>query len=449
MTIKTVAVLAMLALAGSAKPAGASLAAPAVGFSIFEDAADSLFQLGRQAINDERYEQAANVLRQLVERYPSSTRAGEALYWRAWAQYQLGMDRHNKAYLDMALQAIDQLQSRFARSRNVADARELRSRILAAQANLGDSHAAGQIAADAKRLRQAGACSTGDDEMRMAALQGLISMNASDAVPILKQVLAQRDPCRAELRRQAVYLLTQRKGDDVVNTLVDVARNDPSNDVQSDAVYWLSTTHSDRAAAALDSILFQGRDNDIRLKSVYALSQVGTDKAVDALRRAVQDNKIPEEIRANAIYWLGDMKRADLAFFRSVFQSTQSNAVRQQVMMAVVALKSPAATQWLIDMAKDKSVDADSRKNAIYWVSQTQAVDMDQLNAIYDAARGDNAIQSQVIYALSTRKEPAAVDKLMAIAKSDGSIDMRKSALYWLGTKNDPRVQQFLRDLLK
>ena len=103
----------------------------------------------------------------------------------------------------------------------------------------------------------------------------------------------------------------------------------------------------------------------------------------------------------------------------------------------------------MIDMAKDKSIDADSRKNAIYWVSQERAVDMDQLNGIYESARGDNDIQNQVIYALSNRKEPAAVDKLMAIAKSDPNIENRKTALYWLGTKNDPRIQQFLRDLLK
>ena len=37
----------------------------------------------------------------------------------------------------------------------------------------------------------------------------------ADALPILKDVLAQRDPCRAELRRQAVYLIAQRRGDDL------------------------------------------------------------------------------------------------------------------------------------------------------------------------------------------------------------------------------------------
>jgi HEAT repeat protein len=446
--MKLFTALSILTLASSVAAASKPVMRVSAPEVSYEDAADSLFQLGRQAINDQKYEQASNVLRQLVTRYPSSTRASEALYWRAWAQYQLGLDRHTRDYLDAALGSVDELREKFPKSRSIADARELRTMILSAQANMGDARAAGQIASQAKTLKQAGTCSSGDDEMRTAALQGLMSMNSADAVPILKQVLAQRDPCRADLRKQAVYMIAQHRGDDVVNTLLDVARNDPSTGVKADAVYWLSTTRSDRATAALDSILFSGHDDELRLKSVYALSQVGTEKAVDALRRAVQDNKIPEDVRSNAIYWLGQSKRADLAFFRSVFQSTQSNAVRQQIAMAVVELKTPAATQWLIDMAKDKSVDSDSRKNAIYWVSQDRTSNIEQINGIYDAMRGDNELQGQALYALSVRKETAAVDKLMSIAKSDPNIEMRKTALYWLGTKNDPRVQQFLRDLI-
>jgi hypothetical protein len=36
----------------------------------------------------------------------------------------------------------------------------------------------------------------------------------------------------------------------------------------------------------------------------------------------------------------------------------------------------------------------------------------------------------------------------MTIAKSDDNIEMRKTALYWLGQKDDPRVKQFIRDLI-
>jgi TolA-binding protein len=52
-----------------------------------------------------------------VDKYPKSQTASDALYWRAWASYQLGRDRRNKEYFDQALQAIDQLQESIQRRR--------------------------------------------------------------------------------------------------------------------------------------------------------------------------------------------------------------------------------------------------------------------------------------------------------------------------------------------
>src|SRR5689334_7108231 len=118
--MKTLAILSMLLLGGgvaSAATAPGPIAAPTASY---EDAADSLFQLARQAINDERYEHATSLLRQLVDGYPTSSKAGESLYWRAWAQYRLGVERRNKEYLNSALESIEQLQSKFPRSRSVS-----------------------------------------------------------------------------------------------------------------------------------------------------------------------------------------------------------------------------------------------------------------------------------------------------------------------------------------
>jgi len=337
------------------------------------DPGDSLYRLGRQAVTDNDYRRASTLFKQVVDQYPESKSVGEALYWNGWALYHLGVDRRRKADLDEALASIDRQRKTYPMAASADD--DLLTRIRSAQASLGDSRAAGDIADEAKKLQQPGKCSGADDEMRMAALQGLMSMNPSDALPIVKQVLAQRDPCRVQLRKTAVYMMGSRKGDDVVTTLLDVARNDPSPEVQSDAIYYLGTTHSDRATAALDSILFTGHDTELRNKAVYALSQVKTERAGAALRRAAQDEKLPEEVRGQATYLLGDTGLADLDFFRALYKSTKSQNVHSQIIQAIVRLKSPQATQWLVDMAKDKNLDAESRNNAIYWVGQQNLVD--------------------------------------------------------------------------
>ena len=446
MKVFTMLASAALLAAGAARPAVAIQVAARP-----SDPVDSLWSRASLARADRDYRKAAGLYQQLVTQYPKANRAGDALYWRAWVLYQLGSQNHNRSDLDNAVQSLTDYSDHYSKDAQMAgDVTDLRTRIRSAQASLGDATAAADIAQQAKKLQQSSrGCSKDDDDIRAAALQGLIQMNSGDAIPTLKQVLAQRDPCRAELRKTAVYLIAQRNSDDVVSTLLDVARNDPSRDVQSQAIYYLSTTRSDRAAAALDSILFSSGDNDVRTNAVYALSVIHTDRAAQALKRAAQDERMPDDVRGSATYWLGNARLADLAFFRTLYTNTRNHAVRDNVIQAVVGLHSPDATQWLLDIAKDKAIDSESRKTAIYWVGQQKSVDLDQMMTIYEQAHGDNEVQSQVIYVLSTRPEPAAIDKLMAIAKSDSNVEMRKSALYWLTTKNDPRVKQFLLDIVR
>ena len=58
-------------------------------------------------------------------------------------------------------------------------------------------------------------------------------------------------------------------------------------------------------------------------------------------------------------------------------------------------------------------------------------------------------MREQVIFVLSQRSSsPAAVDKLLDIAKNDKDPELRKKAIFWLGQSRDPRVQQFLIDLI-
>ena len=49
---------------------------------------------------------------------------------------------------------------------------------------------------------------------------------------------------------------------------------------------------------------------------------------------------------------------------------------------------------------------------------------------------------------LSERREAAATDKLIDIAKNDKDVEMRKKAIFWLGQKNDPRAKQLLMEII-
>src|SRR5690242_2728077 len=105
--------------------------------SHLEDPADSLYRLARRAMADEEYDRAARVFLQLVERYPQSDYAGDALYYRAYSLFQLGGRRD----LHDAIASLDEQARDYPKASTRDDARTLRTRIEAAQARRGDADA--------------------------------------------------------------------------------------------------------------------------------------------------------------------------------------------------------------------------------------------------------------------------------------------------------------------
>ncbi|HEY4218340.1 MAG TPA: HEAT repeat domain-containing protein [Gemmatimonadaceae bacterium] len=414
---------------------------------------DSLYRAARGAITAGDYRKAATMFSQFVDKYPSSKTLADGLYWRAYSLYQLaGSDRSKSEYAD-ALSALDRYGRVAGPSAPLTgDVADLRIRIRSAQAKLGDADAAGDVAQSAKGLAQPGGCSgsAADEETRMAALDGLLNMNSADAVPILKDVLKRRDACRVDLRQKAVWLISQKQAPDIVATLVDVARNDPSTDVRTNAVFWLSQTNSDQVVPVLDSILFSPGNDDIRHKAVFSLGQQIKDpRAAEALRRAIEDDRLPADIRGDAIYWLGNTQSdANLPYFKTLFGKTKDQDMRSKILFAVSSTPTPAAAAWLLETARDKSVDLDTRKTALYWLGQRKSFNLGQLADIYTQSRGDEDMQRQVLFVYSQRSEPEAVDRLMDIAKNDPNVEMKKQALFWLGQKHDPRVTKFILDMI-
>ena len=57
-------------------------------------------------------------------------------------------------------------------------------------------------------------------------------------------------------------------------------------------------------------------------------------------------------------------------------------------------------------------------------------------------------ISEQLIWVMSEKGDSAAVDRLMSIAKTDPDRELRKKAIFWLGQMNDPRIKQFMLDII-
>ena len=306
------------------------------------------------------------------------------------------------------------------------------------------------MAQSAGGLDTAKGCPSEEDDERLIALQGLMQMDAESAVPILKQVLARRGQCTERLRRSAVFILSQKRGDEPMRIMLDVARNDPSPEVRAQAIQWLGQSRSELAAAALDSILFSTNDPEIRDKAIFALSQQRDPRAVQAMRRFAEDEKQPVDLRAKSIFWLGQQRRDgsdNAAYFKDLFKRSNEQRIREAIIQAMGST-GQAGAEWLVEVARDKSFPTDVRKNAIFWASQQRGADVTPLVTLYDQLRDDEELGKQVLFALSQKRDDRATDKLMDVASKDPSRELRKQAIFWLGQRKDPRVAQFLLDLI-
>ena len=79
--------------------------------------ADSLYRLGREAINRGDFRRAAALFAEITAKHPRSEYAPDAPYWRAFALYRSGRDED----LREALKTLDAQQSQFPRAATVAD----------------------------------------------------------------------------------------------------------------------------------------------------------------------------------------------------------------------------------------------------------------------------------------------------------------------------------------
>jgi HEAT repeat protein len=406
-----------------------------------DDPADSLYRAARAALSDGDYRRAADLFGRISEGYPKSTYAKVALYYQAFALYRSGDggDLHN------ALSALRQLSALDPTDRGHGDAATLRTRICTALARQGDASCAERIVQQAESA--AAPCPSDDDDndVRIAALDGLLQMDADRALPILRKVLARRDACSVRLRRKALFLVSQKESAESADILLSVARGDPEPELRKQAVFWLSQVEDPRVVGILDSIATHPGDESVRERALFSLSQQSDHRGIDALRRAAESEDVPTELREKAVFWLGQSGGASGAtYLKDLFARTKSEQLQERILFGVSQHEGEG--DWLLGIGADDKVAKEVRKKAVFWASQGD-VGIGRFVNLYDRTP-DQDLREQVIFALSQRRDSAAVDALMHIAKTDKDQELRKKAVFWLGQSSDPRAAKFLQELI-
>jgi HEAT repeat protein len=413
----------------------------------YGDPADTLYQQARAALSRGDNRQAARLFHRIVEEEPDSEYAPDALYWQAFALYRVG---GNDA-LREALSALDQQREDYPDAATRGDAAALAVRIRGALAQGGDADAAQRLyeAAGEAETAYAGDCPEEEADVRVAALNALMEMDPERALPVLEKVLARRDACSGKLREKAVFIVADGASPRATEILLEVARTDPDPEVRGQAVFWLSEVDDERAVAALEQILLESQDNELREKALFALSESDSERAGEILRRYALDPSQPEEVREKALFWYAESQSGgDVAFLRELFDRVESESLKEKVLYAASETGDPEAVEWLMEIASDAGQPTEMRKQALFWAGESSDETVEpRLLALYDDM-SEHELKNQLLFVYSELDTPLAIDKLFEIARTETDPELRKQALFWLGESGDPRVPQFLEELI-
>ncbi len=107
------------------------------------------------------------------------------------------------------------------------------------------------------------------------------------------------------IREHAAFAVAQTKAPAAIAALVSVARTDSSRKVRSQSWFWLAQTGAKQSESEINRALSEERDAQVRDQAVFALSQLPEPRNVEALIAVAERTELGRDVRKQAVFWLG------------------------------------------------------------------------------------------------------------------------------------------------
>jgi HEAT repeat protein/tetratricopeptide repeat protein len=460
------------------------------------DAADVIFRSGRDLITDQEWAKAQEKFNQLIATYPNDKNVDAAMYWMAYA-----MNKQSKT--DQCRQTLAQLLEKYPNTSWREDARLLLAQTLAGHyvyeatptpgfsiiegvgsgTGVGIGRAPVAIAAPSGNATiwalEPDDDAAGDDpcEFKIVVLQALFQTDVQRGVVAATEWLKPGSTQTVRCKGAALSLLGRFGGKAVTPVIIGVARNESDLKLRARAISALGVTNDDSVIDALREFALNAKENDIIEASLYALSKHTGERAIPVLVELASSSNRPTPLRKIAIASIATRpgEPAVDALLR-IYDADQTPEIRRTLIAGFGNRRSERAGAKLLEIARSSDV-IELRKAAISALSRRSGESaIDNLLSLYDSEKNEevkdqimNAFGSgTVIYAsastapgmttiapgnLSSRSrlnDQRVVTKLIEIARNPQTpMERRKRAIGWLSRSNDPKVLQFLEELLK
>jgi HEAT repeat protein len=399
--LATLMCLAVTAVAPSAR-ANVTITALAVD----EDRADELYQEGREAIEEGRFDRAVDRFNKLIELKTNRTDA--ALYWKAYSLAKVGQR-------DAALGSLADLQKRFADSRWSRDAKSLEVEV---------RQASGQTVTPE---------SQNDEELKLLALRGIMQSDPEQAYPIIEKMLTGANS--PKVKDRALFVLSQSRGARARDIIANVAKGNANPDLQLKAIQYLGIMNGPDNRQLLADIYKSSPDPAVKKRILRSFMISGDKERL----LAVAKTETAPELRGEAVQQLGVMHAG--AELNELYQSESSADVKKRIIQAMFVGNQ---SDKLIEFAKGEK-DPELRKTAIRNLGLMRSAGTAETLASIYGSDASSDVRKAVVNALFLQNNAKA---LVDLARAEKNPDMKKEIVSKLSIMKSKEATDYLMELL-
>jgi hypothetical protein len=371
------------------------------------DRMEELYEDGRDDLDEDRYDHAAQKFKQLADMNGPQTEA--ALYWKAYAENRMGKR-------DSALTTIAELKRRFPQGRWQKDASVLELEV---------KQSTGQAVKPADES---------DEELKLMAIRGLMNSDPERAMPLLEKAI--NGSATPKEKSQALFVLAQSGSPQGREIIGRIARGQSNPELQREAIKYLGLFGGAQSRAIMAEVYAATSDASVKRAILRAYMLGGDRERLFAAAKSEKD----ESLRREAIRQLGLVH--GVGELQQLYQAETSTDLRREILQAFFL----AGESGKLVQAAQSEKDPELRRAAIRNLGLIHSDESSKaLQTIY-SRETERGLKEEVLNAFFLQGNASA---LVAIARAEKDPELKKLAVSKLSLMHSKEATDYLMELLQ
>lgn len=377
----------------------------------------------QSALDAARWAEASELFGAIAEKKNSDSDA--ALYWKAYAEEKLGRRTE-------ALQSLKRLRAGFPKSAWIDDADALEMTL-----RPGGPISEGPVTAGPALSGPAGSGpvvagggASVDEDLQLYALDGLMAMESSRALPILQKLLAGNRSLK--VKQRALFVLSQSDDPEARAILVATAKSGKPEELQIEAVRSLGIAGDPEDIRSLQEIYRAVPGAETRGAILEAYLIAGEEKPLLDAARSDADPRM----RSKAIELLGALDATSALV--DLYRAERSTEVKGKILEGMMIAGDKAQ---LLDAARNET-DRALRGKAIELLGAAQGDR--ELVELY-AATADRDLREKIVQGLMIAGNGKAMVDLL---RKEKDPELKKTILQHLSMMDDDAAMDEIERVL-